>query len=326
MSPDTASCRAADCRRIAENLLPLRPYPSCYNLNLYPNTSFGSCLPPSIIAPAPTRNQHRSANLPLQQQHPTTTCTLSAGAHAPPSSNILTMPPLPALPPLSLFLHQLLSPTPPAAALASYTSRYGSIFVWHGLLATLAWALLSPLGHVLSRLARRGSPSRAFHRHRLLMLLTLLLTLIVFALGVVFAPRHPSPPVAHRVLAVALVLAGLLQGAMGALRPDVKGGQARRWWRTAHRAWGAGTMALGAFLVHHSLIVFEVGGVVRWGVNALLGAMGLGVLVVHALGPQGEEDEGAERGEEDEGAERGEEDVFWEEEEVDALLLKGEER
>lgn len=70
---------------------------------------------------------------------------------------------------------------------------------------------------------------------------------------------------------------------MGALRPREKTGQHRMLWRAAHRTVGATTMALGAFLVHHSLIVFQVE---RWpsiSVNGLLVVMACAVVAVHVF-------------------------------------------
>lgn len=187
---------------------------------------------------------------------------------------VLTLPSSLLAIPLS---HQT-SPSP----LSLYASHYGTIFIWHAALAVLAWALVAPLGHVLSHFARlRGFSEVALARHRVFMLLTLVLTFVVFALGILFAKG--VVPNTHRILGIVVILLTSLQALLGALRP-CKSDEWRALWMKMHRAVGVSLLFFGGYVVHHSFDMFDVEGGIKLAVDGVLAFMMLGFITAHLIG------------------------------------------
>lgn len=157
-----------------------------------------------------------------------------------------------------------------------FRATYGSLFVWHAASAVLAWAIIAPLGHALSRVMKRVRSARYVRMHRAAMFLAVFLTVQTWALALVFAKRTPRT---HIIFGSLVTVLTLLQVAGALARPSVDAGFTRKIWFFAHRTLGFGTLAVAAFTLHHSAFVFKLHNVWIVTITALL-VCSFGVLVL----------------------------------------------
>lgn len=162
-----------------------------------------------------------------------------------------------------------------AKAPASFTARFGSVFVAHAVLAVIAWGLLAPLGFAFARVLRRAGRA-ASERHRQTMFVVLGLTFLVWALGIAFADT--AAPAGHATLGTLVALLALLQGGAGALRPPTDSGAVRAAWAAGHRILGAASIVAGMYTLHHALDVFDVSAGYARTVRAIIAVSAAGVI------------------------------------------------
>lgn len=173
--------------------------------------------------------------------------------------------------------------------IAQYTRKYGAIYVWHGVSAMLAWAIVAPLGHLLSRVLKRIQSPYYVSVHRFVMVCALVLTVQAWVVGVLYAKNAPRD---HLVLTTLLTMCVSMQGVAALIRPAANAGEVRQRWFFLHASLGVGTMFGGGYILHHSMYVFELRRV--WAIPAYVGlsVMVIGVAVLKATRNWAEEKQG----------------------------------
>ncbi|KAL3939864.1 MAG: hypothetical protein SGBAC_005499 [Bacillariaceae sp.] len=154
--------------------------------------------------------------------------------------------------------------------------RDNSLWVVHGWLAAIAWGVMCPLA-ILAGLFRKFIPGegRWYQIHRILQSLVIVFTIASVAVAIAalndetpasLSANHFSVDFAdgHRLIGLVILIAGIIQGANGAMRPhlppkpeanDAEEGStpppqageksgARKFWEVAHRLLGVGLLAL----------------------------------------------------------------------------------
>ncbi len=145
--------------------------------------------------------------------------------------------------------------------------RYGTIFVWHAVSASLAWCVLAPLGFAWMRATRRAGGDDVFRGHRVVMLSVVALTVQAWLLAVAY--EHNTPPT-HAVLGSVVLLLSLIQVTVGAMRPSVDAGTSRSVWTGAHRVVAFTVFCVAAYTCHHSIYVFDISAMPAAAIHACL--------------------------------------------------------
>ena len=207
----------------------------------------------------------------LQAHTPATLSTLlsvSVTATQPPSKAVaIVVDPRPPSP-----------PAPPVVAIP-----INSMHLAHGLLMTLAWGVLLPMGAVMPRTWRNALESKGawYKIHRTIQSVGVLLSLIGVIVSISFVPDGYHFSGLHKALGLVVSILALVQPAMAFLRPHKPApGEAptvlRQLWRLKHAIVGYSLLALGAVQV--------ITGVNRtYGLEFLYGIYGAGLAATVAL-------------------------------------------
>lgn len=170
------------------------------------------------------------------------------------------------------------------------SSAAASMRVAHGIMMTLAWGVLAPVGVMLARYAK-AAPSKPcgkplwFQSHRIVQSCAVLLSLIGFGIAIAMVQQAGSAHFgsAHGALGLAVVLLGALQPINAVFRPHPpKLGEARSAtrlaWEIIHRIGGYGAVVGGAVAIFLGLA--RAGAAA--GLSAAYGVL-LGLLIAAAL-------------------------------------------
>ena len=211
----------------------------------------------------------------LQAETPATLSTLlgvSVTAAQPPAKSVALV----ADPP---------PPTPPAPPPFVYIIPINNMHLAHGLLMTLAWGVLLPMGAVMPRTWRDALESKGawYKVHRTVQSLGVLLSVIGLIIAISFVPDGYHFDGLHKALGLVVSILALVQPAMAFLRPHKPApGESptvlRQLWHMKHAIVGYSLLALG--------VVQLLTGVRRtYGLEFLYGIYGAGLVasVVFAL-------------------------------------------
>jgi len=147
----------------------------------------------------------------------------------------------------------------------SYTEYYAA----HGILAAIAWGVLTPLAigmSVLRKWVTCGKVAGLWYKiHFYVNLLALLMNIISFALAVsahqLSTPEGEDPQhftgFAHASIGLAIMILLFLQVLGGFLRPDKDKVKIRFFWFSIHRWLGLGLVVLCWYQVHDGLMLFS---------------------------------------------------------------------
>lgn len=134
-------------------------------------------------------------------------------------------------------------------------SGFGTIFIVHGILMAVGWALVAPIAIMTARFLKCKDPLW-FHLHRGFMTFVIVLVLVAYILGVVKGSHAGLRTKIHLALGTIALAGALIQAAGGVFRPS-KNSSLRSTWRLAH-FWSGRLLVLLAFAnILLGLVIFN---------------------------------------------------------------------
>ncbi|KAH7442605.1 hypothetical protein KP509_03G095900 [Ceratopteris richardii] len=169
-----------------------------------------------------------------------------------------------------------------AQAIVGGTPPHYSLKRAHGILNTVAWGVLLPIGVIIARYLNQCTESLWFYIHVLLQMIGYVLGAIGWALGMRLHALTSASHKVHQNMGIGLFVLGLVQMFALCLRPN-KDHKLRRYWNVYHHSIGYTIILLGIINIFEGLKILSPGGNWKSGYAASLILMVILSLILEAI-------------------------------------------